>query len=1048
MKTVFTAFSALILSAVSAFAATPRATWVNIGSNSGMFAFDWAGAGVNGLNLAASPQSERRGAAKVKASRAAIADGATVIIPICPFSSVLPPSYDKRASSPANGLLSFDGRPPASSMEGFAKALDAGWKKEFSIRDYSDPMSAANRAAYVECVAHLRDFVSWCRKETLRPVIVLPPAADAMTALFPARFMENYVYGFVRDVTNGTDTVFLDYWRDGAFRDADLYATSLFLNRTGRRLFTSRVMSDLSGGDALWFCADFDHPAEIDGRRIDTPMRSGEKAPGRFGSGYAFLSRKDRCENEFLKLADPLLLKNFPSRDGSFACWFRSVDTNAPMGAAFSVGGFWQFRWGWNRNRFHVMRDARRALGFDRPLEPSARWRHFAATWNAGALVVYLDGETILRKENVDLSPLDIVPGDVVRFGAGCEGRGNVACGFVMDDIALFSRALSGDEVARIASGERPLRTAPGKLPPFDYFPGVGRPASFDDPMIFTWGGYRNSSFGFLRAIGVNTVNVFWTEPFRARAVAEAGFCVNVRHENADDWSRFWGPQSDVEERIRARLHPYVSCKAWRSTLVNSEVYGMRPLTRASSNALYRAWAAEELGFTPDFRIKYPTRLDYKALGIKPLTGVIPEDFPAMKTIMWGMSDGQPAAKLNEITAAVVRKLSPGNLVWSEPSPSARGLDMTANWMYAYLTGENLFNFRKAAASARTQGVGYMPTLSGSYHCRWETPSGVHPTLAGRDGKPLKVNFAPTADETMIKCWLALFSEPISALSFWNDGTWEKGAENFAAFLKNPSTNVTGVAETGFTERFGSFMRRRFVPMLAKFKDVENVNSPIALIQADEMKYADPERWRYFKYGVLVGTALAHSPVGYDVLYNDEINEKTLSKYRYVILPIGNALLKKRYEALCAVSNTTTVVTDEYCSLDFPNAERIPMSFKELPPVNRYLKTVLPLKEWFDSHRDELRRAAFAWSDRDGIDAYTFVKRFPDGRRAVAVINDARSSRNPWSMFCKLDWYRPLGAENRITVHINLPGGGERVETHDFAPAEMKLFWVEAKETE
>ena len=38
--------------------------WVNIGSNSGLFAFDWESAGVRGLNLAGSPQSERRGGGK------------------------------------------------------------------------------------------------------------------------------------------------------------------------------------------------------------------------------------------------------------------------------------------------------------------------------------------------------------------------------------------------------------------------------------------------------------------------------------------------------------------------------------------------------------------------------------------------------------------------------------------------------------------------------------------------------------------------------------------------------------------------------------------------------------------------------------------------------------------------------------------------------------------------------------------------------------------------------------------------------------------------
>ena len=237
-------FLAMCLLSDAAAAGTNAVLWVNIGSNSGLFAFDWNSAGVKGLNLAGSPQSTRRGVGILKSRRREIADGAYVMIPICLFSSVVPESYDLRPSAASHPLLPFDGMPDEKAMSGFAGMLDRVWKKEFSIHDYADPMTETNRASYYANVALMRDFIGWCRKEGLRPVFVLPPAAKCLRDLFPDSFMKAYVYDFIRDVTKGTGVKFLDYWRDAEFQDECLYATSLFLNKTGRRRFTEKVIGD------------------------------------------------------------------------------------------------------------------------------------------------------------------------------------------------------------------------------------------------------------------------------------------------------------------------------------------------------------------------------------------------------------------------------------------------------------------------------------------------------------------------------------------------------------------------------------------------------------------------------------------------------------------------------------------------------------------------------------------------------------------------------------------------------------------------------------
>jgi len=220
--------------------------WVNVGSNSGRMGFDWQMAGTNGLNLAGCPQGTRRDFPKVKAHRAEIADGAFVVIPLCPFTSVVPPSYNNRPSTDRNPLEAFDGEKTEKEHVAFRDMLDRCWKGEFSIVDYSDPMTEKNRESYKLNIVVMREFIDWCKQEKLRPVLVFPPAEKSFDTLFPDSFMKAYVLDFVKDLER-PDVPFINYWKDPAFRSNRLWATSLFLNKTGRKAFTERVMKDVKG---------------------------------------------------------------------------------------------------------------------------------------------------------------------------------------------------------------------------------------------------------------------------------------------------------------------------------------------------------------------------------------------------------------------------------------------------------------------------------------------------------------------------------------------------------------------------------------------------------------------------------------------------------------------------------------------------------------------------------------------------------------------------------------------------------------------------------
>ena len=116
------------------------------------------------------------------------------------------------------------------------------------------------------------------------------------------------------------------------------------LSKTRKPLFAALIVGAAMAGwgdipDDFWFCADFDSPAELCGNAFLRALPQGDgvrragPVKGRFGNGYAFLGPTNRCDGIFWCEKRPEALSDFPWREGSFACWYRtpeSVPTNAP----------------------------------------------------------------------------------------------------------------------------------------------------------------------------------------------------------------------------------------------------------------------------------------------------------------------------------------------------------------------------------------------------------------------------------------------------------------------------------------------------------------------------------------------------------------------------------------------------------------------------------------------------------------------------------------------------------------------------------------------
>lgn len=793
-----------------------------------------------------------------------------------------------------------------------------------------------------------------------------------------------------------------------------------------------------AGDDALWFCADFDSPAELEGMRFEQDMREGAVVDGRFGRGYRFVSGNVRAENDFWRIDDPERVKGFPFNDGAFVCWFRMDNASAKAGAMFSFCGFWQYQWVFSPFGCRTTDEQGGGCSLATKPELETNWHHCAVTWDDTELALYLDGKRVAEKRHPERVDMRAVKRAVLRFGVGGDGR--PAFGGVMDEIAIFKRSLSADEVAKLAGGETPIRGSKVELKEWEPFPNAAPPPERKTFIVHSWGGDYPESISFRKAIGINCVNVRVEDVSTARRCAEAGFWLNLRIENSRAWDKL--APAEIARRVKTLVSPYRNLANWRLALVNSEVYGLSSIKGAISNEQWRAFATRRLGHEPEIAFKFdPPSLDYRQIGVAPFKGVWSEDCAALNTLNWYMCEGNPVYHVNKLDANVVHAAKHDVLVWSEPSPSTDGLDMLSDWIYDYGTDYCLLRLRQYDSKARGEGVGFMPSLSGTYHHSW-APSGSHPSAKNKDGKPLAVNLAQSCDETMIKAWMLLGAIKADAMSIFNAGAWEVGASNALAFAADMSTPVKQVAEPDFAERFGRFMRDKFLPVADRLKGMKPARAKLAFVCVGDCLTTGTEAWRPAHYRDFIGTCLARSPLAFDVLTEKEMRPEILAQYKYVILPmLCDGISKPHYDALCAVSNTTKVITDGYCTAEFPNVEIVDVKMPYWWTCHRrpLVEELEPLKKWLDAHTEELRKDQFAWSDRDGRDAFTFVKEIPNGGKAVMVVNDRREESSLWPQFCTNANYRAVAASNHVTLHINLPDG-EKVKSLDLAPAEARIL--------
>lgn len=260
---------------------------VNLGSNSGKYAFNYEGLDIAGMNWAVGPQSLVHDFNILKNYFSYLRNGATVIIAITPFSSLVSPNYNKGTNlkyytflHPAT-ILNFDENErikalgikespvrelpwlcikrtfkegikcvihkplPKCDMEKNATIFIDSWKKQFGITDLDTPLSEHHSNDQKNRIQVLRDMIDFCLERDLKPVLVIPPVHSALGKRLTEKCRENYIYSFVKKA-NERNVPFLDYMDDGRFQNDGYFLNSFFMSEDGAKTFTKIVLKDLN----------------------------------------------------------------------------------------------------------------------------------------------------------------------------------------------------------------------------------------------------------------------------------------------------------------------------------------------------------------------------------------------------------------------------------------------------------------------------------------------------------------------------------------------------------------------------------------------------------------------------------------------------------------------------------------------------------------------------------------------------------------------------------------------------------------------------------
>lgn len=259
---------------------------INLGSTSGCHAFDYEDLPIRGVNFALSHNPLSGDQAILKNYFGYLnPKGSHIIISLCVFSSlagsynfmedrfytlIYPtsiPHFSYRrqqqiktiAASPIRKfpLWSFFAELRAllrgtchstlteEQMKADAERWIKGWKHEFALSDFSQPLSLINKDGVNDAAEILNDIILFCKERNIKPVIMIPPMYHTLAEKFDEKARQLFVYDLIEKIEDKT-VPFYNYMDDSRFsRDSSLFMNSFFLNKKGANKFTRIALTDI-----------------------------------------------------------------------------------------------------------------------------------------------------------------------------------------------------------------------------------------------------------------------------------------------------------------------------------------------------------------------------------------------------------------------------------------------------------------------------------------------------------------------------------------------------------------------------------------------------------------------------------------------------------------------------------------------------------------------------------------------------------------------------------------------------------------------------------
>ena len=259
---------------------------VNVGSSSGVHAFDYSETGLKAFNWALQPQSMEYSFKILKNYFSVLKKNGIVIIPFSPFSSLsvigkwsessddkyyyildrsLIDNYSRVSRRrrfpllvqpkqslkylfkdvlPKNKVRSYKVCTTSSEFQNDSIKWIENWMKEFNIQNLEAPLSEENKKGTELRKKTVQEMITFCLERNLYPVLVIPPIHPSLANRLTPVFRKTYIYSFI-EMINTAKVPFFDYIDTPNIREDCYFSNSYFMSEEGAKKFTRILLKQI-----------------------------------------------------------------------------------------------------------------------------------------------------------------------------------------------------------------------------------------------------------------------------------------------------------------------------------------------------------------------------------------------------------------------------------------------------------------------------------------------------------------------------------------------------------------------------------------------------------------------------------------------------------------------------------------------------------------------------------------------------------------------------------------------------------------------------------